>query len=334
MNATTQITTNAEFDQIVKGNVNIKKLSKFRYRITFSKIGKFLVYQVWYKDNANKINDKRLVRYMSAKLWISSFKEINDSLKNNGKLLFTPTTIMETDDYNKYAFVIHKIYLNSHGEVVFAVSTKQISLKNNTSKKIIQLPCGKFNNVRFDIDNDMGNYPQSFFYVLNNFLKNLNIEGYYDGPYNLQLIYRPMLIDPAVSSDWFYVTTDDIDYNKERIAHQFGRSYISFPCSSPMGLNNSEMCYTMCQNQESNCNLNNFYIITTRIPWLCYTFPTDLSCKTTPPPKTIFVPVYNKNNPFGTAYEARYFERDTGMPFKEEYKKMFPGAYFAVQEGV
>jgi hypothetical protein len=32
------------FDQIVKGNVNIKKLSKYRYRITFSKIGKFLVY--------------------------------------------------------------------------------------------------------------------------------------------------------------------------------------------------------------------------------------------------------------------------------------------------
>jgi hypothetical protein len=32
------------------------------------------------------------------------------------------------------------------------VSTKEISLQNNTSKKLIQLPCGKFNNVRFDID--------------------------------------------------------------------------------------------------------------------------------------------------------------------------------------
>jgi tagatose-1,6-bisphosphate aldolase len=55
-----------EFDQIVKGNVNIKKLSKQRYRITFSKIGKFLVYQVWDKDDVNKMNAKRQVGYVSA----------------------------------------------------------------------------------------------------------------------------------------------------------------------------------------------------------------------------------------------------------------------------
>jgi nitrate/nitrite transporter NarK len=36
--------------------------------------------------------------------------------------------------------------------VVFTVSTKEISLQNNTSKKLIQIPCGKFKNMRFDID--------------------------------------------------------------------------------------------------------------------------------------------------------------------------------------
>ena len=140
------------FDQIVKGNVSIKKLSKYKYKITFSKIGKFLMYQVWDKDNANNINDKRVVQYVSAKNWVKVFKKDNERLEDNGKPLFTPTTIMETEDDCIYAFVIHKADLNSHDQVVFTVSTKEISPQNNTSKKLIQLPLGKCNNVRFDID--------------------------------------------------------------------------------------------------------------------------------------------------------------------------------------
>ena len=138
-----------EFDQIVKGNVNIKKLSKQRYRITFSKIGKFLVYQVWDKDDVNKMNAKRQVGYVSAKEWVKRFNTINKNLKD--KPLFTPTTIMETENHN-YAFVIHKASLNSCDKVVFTVSTEEISLRNNTSKKLVQLPLGKCNHVRFDID--------------------------------------------------------------------------------------------------------------------------------------------------------------------------------------
>ena len=135
-----------EFDQIVKGNVSIKKLSKYRYRITFSKIGKFLMYQVWDKDDVNKMNAKRQVRYVSAKEWVKRF---------NDKPLFTPTTIMETENRN-YAFVIHNASLNSCDKVVFTVSTKEISLQNNTSKKLVQLPEGKCNHVRFDIDDILG----------------------------------------------------------------------------------------------------------------------------------------------------------------------------------
>jgi hypothetical protein len=142
-----QTTESRSFDQIVKGNVSIKKLSSHRYRITFSKIDDFLLYQVWDKDSV-KLNKKRKVGYVSAKKWVAAVKKYN---KEVDKPLFTPTTIMETEDDN-YAFVIHNAYLNSHGQVVFTVSTKEISLQNNTSKKLVQLPCGKCNNVRFDID--------------------------------------------------------------------------------------------------------------------------------------------------------------------------------------
>ena len=142
-----------EFDQIVKGRVGIKKLSKYRYRITFSKIGSFLLYQVWDKDNTNNINDKRYVYNIPAKDWVNLFKAHNEDLQKNGKPLFTPTTIMETEDCDdRFAFVIRKAYINSHDRVVFTVSTKEISLGNNVSKKMIQLPIGKCYNMRFDID--------------------------------------------------------------------------------------------------------------------------------------------------------------------------------------
>jgi hypothetical protein len=141
-----------EFDQIVKGNVSIRKLSEKKYKITFSKIGKFLMYQVWDKDNVNNMNDKRTVGYIPAKEWVRAFNETNAFLDKNSKPLFTPTTIMETVNEAVYAFVIEKAYFNSNDHVVFIVSTKNISLSKNTSKKLIDIPCGKFTNMRFDID--------------------------------------------------------------------------------------------------------------------------------------------------------------------------------------
>ena len=155
---------NFEKDQVVKGNVSIKNLRKHMYRITFSKIGKFLMYQVWDKDNADNNNDRRFVHYMFAKTWVESFRQIQEFNNKNDELVFTPTTIMETEDGN-YAFVIHKAYMNSCGKVVFTVSTKEISLKNNTSKKLTQLPEGKFNNVRFDIDYPSRNNGDTVYHV-------------------------------------------------------------------------------------------------------------------------------------------------------------------------
>jgi hypothetical protein len=153
-----ETTEGRSFDQIVKGNVSIKKVSEHRYKITFSKIGKFLVYQVWDKDSVD-LNNKRAVDYVSAKKWVTAFKKSNEELEDGDEHLFTPTTIMETEENDIYAFVIHKAYLNSHDQVVFTVSTKEISLQNNTSKKLVRLPSGKCNNMRFDINNKLKEGP-------------------------------------------------------------------------------------------------------------------------------------------------------------------------------
>lgn len=141
-----------EFDQVVKGNVDIKQLSKKKYKITFSKIGKFLLYQVW-SDSSKKLNENRSVYYRKAKKWVQDFKSLNASLKASNKPLFTPTTVMEIGN-NKYVFVIHKAKLNGKGRVVFKVSTEEIKLSSGTSKKMLKLPRGHHDGVRFDIDSD------------------------------------------------------------------------------------------------------------------------------------------------------------------------------------
>ena len=136
-----------EFDQVVKGNVDIKQLSKKKYKITFSEISKFLLYQVW-SDSSKSLNENRTVFYQKAKLWIQNFNLSNDSLKASNKPLFTPTTVMEIGS-NKYVFVIHKAKLNGKGHVVFKVSTEEIK---SSDKKMLKLPCGHHDRVRFDID--------------------------------------------------------------------------------------------------------------------------------------------------------------------------------------
>ena len=136
-----------EFDQVVKGNVDIKQLSKKKYKITFSEISKFLKYQIW-SDSSNSLNENRKVYYLKAKKWVQLFNLTNDSLKASDKPLFTPTTVMEIGN-NKYVFVLDKAKLNGKGRVVFKVSTEEIKL---SEKKLLKLPHGHHDGVRFDID--------------------------------------------------------------------------------------------------------------------------------------------------------------------------------------
>ena len=97
------------FDQVVKGNVDIKKLSKNNYQIVFIEIEKFLLYQVW-SDSSKTSNEERSVYYQKAKQWINNFNSLNASLKASNKPLFTPTTVMEIGN-SKYIFVIDEAKL-------------------------------------------------------------------------------------------------------------------------------------------------------------------------------------------------------------------------------
>ena len=136
-----------EFDQVVRGNVDVKQLSKKKYKITFTEIGDFLMYQVW-SDSSNTQNNDRNVGYVKAKKWINTFNSYNKYLEKKQKPLFTPTTVMEIGNY-EYVFVIHEAKINMKGRVVFKVSTQEINL---SEKKMLKLPYGHHDGVRFDID--------------------------------------------------------------------------------------------------------------------------------------------------------------------------------------
>ena len=138
------------FDQVVKGNVYIKQMSKNKYKITFRKIDKFLKYQVW-SDSSKNLNERRIVYYQKAKKWVQDFILLNTNLKKKSKPLFTPTAVIEIGN-NKYVFVLDKAKLNYKDRIVFNVSTKEIVLLNSTSKKMLKIPCGRHDYVRFDID--------------------------------------------------------------------------------------------------------------------------------------------------------------------------------------
>ena len=139
------------YDQVVKGNVYIKQLSKNKYKITFRKVDNFLKYQVW-SDSYKNLNERRIEK---AKLWIQDFNLLNANLNKKSKPLFTPTTVMEIGN-NKYVFVLDKAKLNCKDRIVFNVSTKEIVLLNGTSKKMLKIPCEYHDGVRFDVGIKIG----------------------------------------------------------------------------------------------------------------------------------------------------------------------------------
>ena len=73
------MSTIQEFDQVVEGNIDIKQLSKNKYQITFSKISKFLKYQIW-SDSSNSLNENRKAYYLKAKNWVQDFIGFNEIL--------------------------------------------------------------------------------------------------------------------------------------------------------------------------------------------------------------------------------------------------------------
>jgi hypothetical protein len=124
----------------VQGNVDIKRLCKNKYKITFNKISKFLKHQTS-SDTSQPLNESCSAYYQNAKQWVKHFNILN---KSN-----ISTAIMEIDN-NKYLFVIYEAKLNKKCRVVFKVTTKEINFSNDASK--IKIPRGCHDNVRFIIE--------------------------------------------------------------------------------------------------------------------------------------------------------------------------------------
>ncbi len=163
-----------EYDQVLRGDVKIKKLnnSNKEYEIKFSKknLSKVLMYQTWSSTSA-ALNGNREVKEVKAKNWVKTAFP-----KSLPAVPFTPTCVMELDDGEcpihhhhkgkhcdhsecRHVFVINDAKVKDDGQVVFRVSSKDID-PNNTNKvikKLKKIPTGEFHNARFDIDCDTYN---------------------------------------------------------------------------------------------------------------------------------------------------------------------------------
>ena len=129
------------FDQIIKGEVFIKKENCNNYTITFqSNKYLFLVYQIFSYDSPAE-NKDRSIENVSQKTWVKEFQESNYSDD------FTPTTIMQFED-KMYVFVINNVKIYN-GKMIFYVSSETINNMTNNIKE--DLPTGKCF-ARFDID--------------------------------------------------------------------------------------------------------------------------------------------------------------------------------------
>ena len=76
-----------EYDQILSGDVKIKKVSSddYTHKITFSKknISKVLMYQVW-SDTSVELNNDRIVKEVKATSWVkSAFRKVEDGSLDN-----------------------------------------------------------------------------------------------------------------------------------------------------------------------------------------------------------------------------------------------------------
>ena len=77
--------------------------------------------------------------YQDASEWV-----LNNFTNYNRQPKFKPTSIMDIYN-NRYVMVINDAKINKKGQIIFLCSEIQYSCKN-------KIPCGKFKNVRFDID--------------------------------------------------------------------------------------------------------------------------------------------------------------------------------------
>ena len=122
------------YDQILIGDVEVKKVSDKNYTITFQKEGEITFYQIWPEGN-----NPRKIFNTSASYWVNNFIL---------EQVFQPTTVMEVGKC-RWAFVIKNAEFTNN-KMIWSVSTKEIT---NLSTAVTNgLKTGKLKNARFDVD--------------------------------------------------------------------------------------------------------------------------------------------------------------------------------------
>jgi len=122
------------YDQIIIGDVEVKKVSDKNYTITFQKEGEITFYQIWPEGN-----NPRKIFNTSASYWVNNFIL---------EQVFQPTTVMEVGKC-RWAFVIKNAEFTNN-KMIWSVSTKEIT---NLSTAVTNgLKTGKLKNARFDVD--------------------------------------------------------------------------------------------------------------------------------------------------------------------------------------
>lgn len=165
-----------EYDQVLTGNIKIKKISHgdSDHMITFSKkkISTIFIYQVL--SRSNTLNQNREFNELKATEWVK---------RAFSNPYYTPTTVMKLqygecpfhhkndkkDHYDKYTvcrhvFVINRAKVNKCGQVVFYISSDVMTLPPKPNKYLKSLKLAKkipttkcneeFHNVQFTIDDD------------------------------------------------------------------------------------------------------------------------------------------------------------------------------------
>jgi hypothetical protein len=104
-------TTVREYDQILSGDIKIKKVKSHEYthKITFSKknISKVLMYQVW-SDTSVDLNNDRIVKEVKATTWVkSAFRKVEMvTVPSNSNCMckqeYNPVICRNGKKYNKY----------------------------------------------------------------------------------------------------------------------------------------------------------------------------------------------------------------------------------------
>jgi hypothetical protein len=167
-----------EYDQVLTGNIKIKKISHgdSDHMITFSKkkISTIFIYQVL--SRSNTLNQNREFNELKATEWVK---------RAFSNPYYTPTTVMKLqygecpfhhkndkkDHYDKYTvcrhvFVINRAKVNKCGQVVFYISSDVMTLPPKPNKYLKSLKLAKkipttkcneeFHNVQFTIDDGGG----------------------------------------------------------------------------------------------------------------------------------------------------------------------------------